>query len=230
MRRGDEDCFEPSSERPWPDGWTAEGVIDALDRWVGEERRTRIREVVERRLQSVTIVLDAPHDPHNGAAVLRSAEAFGVQRVHVVTRIEPFVIGRRVTQGAHHWVDVIEHASAQSALSALEGRYRLIATHPEGRLIPDDLAGIPEIALVLGNEHAGISDAFQTAADDSVRIPMRGFVESLNVSVSAAILLHAATRARPGDLPESERRRIYACGLVRSLPRAADILSAMDPH
>jgi tRNA (guanosine-2'-O-)-methyltransferase len=227
--RADDDCFEPNSERPWPAGWTPEGVIHALERWVGEERRMRIRQVVERRLRSVTIVLDAPHDPHNGAAVLRSAEAFGVQRVHVVTRVEPFVVGRRVTQGAHNWLDVVEHSTEESALTALKGRFRLIATHPEGRLVPDALASIPEVALILGNEHTGISDALTAAADDSVRIPMRGFVESLNVSVSAAILLHAATRSRDGDLPDAERRRVYACGLVRSVPRAADILTATEP-
>jgi tRNA (guanosine-2'-O-)-methyltransferase len=209
---------------------TAEGVIGALEQCVGDERRARILEVVERRLQSVTVVLDAPHDPHNGAAVLRSSEAFGVQRVHVVARLEPFVVGRKVTQGAHHWIDVVEHPSIESALAALKGRYHLVTTHPEGRLLPDELAGIPELALVFGNEHLGIAEALAQAADDSVRIPMRGFVESLNVSVSAAILLHAATRARSGDLPPDELRRAYAVGLVRSLPRAADILMAMAPR
>jgi tRNA (guanosine-2'-O-)-methyltransferase len=108
--------------------------------------------------------------------------------------------------------------------------YRLIATHPTGSLCPEDLAGVRRLALVGGNEHDGIRDELVNAADETVHVPMRGFVESLNVSVSAAILLCAATRHRPGDLTHGARRSFYAKGLYRSVSRAADVLRASSPR
>ena len=82
---------------------------------------------------------------------------------------------------------------------------------------------------LLGNEHDGIRDALHAGARDSVRIPMRGFVESFNVSVAAGVLLYAATRGRTGDLPEAEQLRYYARALVRSVPRALEVLAARRP-
>jgi tRNA (guanosine-2'-O-)-methyltransferase len=202
-------------------------VIEVLEPLVLERRRDRIWSVVTQRLESVTVLMDAPHDPHNGAAVMRSCDAFGVREMHVVIRGEPFLASRHVAQGTERWIDVVVHDSAESATAELRRRgYQLVATHPRGELVPDDLGELARVALVLGNERDGIRDSLEQAATHSVRIPMRGFVESLNVSVSAAILLHAATRNRAGDLPVSEQRLLYAKGLLGSVPRAHDVLSA----
>jgi tRNA (guanosine-2'-O-)-methyltransferase len=218
----------PGPALPWGAGWSADGVIAALEALVTPARRDRILQVVERRLGSVTLLMDAPHDPHNGAAVIRSCDAFGVQEIHVVERNEPFLVSTRVAQGAERWVDVLTYQAPERALAGLEARgFTLVTSHPEGGLEPDQLATIPQLAIVVGNEHDGICQALTSAAEASVRVPMRGFVESLNVSVSAALLLLAATRARPGDLPDSERRLLYARGLFRSAPRAADVLDAL---
>jgi tRNA (guanosine-2'-O-)-methyltransferase len=169
-----------------------------------------------------------PKDPHNAAAVVRSADAFGVPEVHVVLREEAFLVGHRVAQGTERWVEVVAHRKAEDAVQALKARgFRLIATHPKGALVPDDLRAIDRLCLVLGNERDGISEALSAAADDSVRIPMRGFVESLNLSVAAAVLLSAALAGRPGDLSASEQERWYAVGLLRSVPRADEILAAL---
>jgi tRNA (guanosine-2'-O-)-methyltransferase len=207
-----------------------ERVIRVLEPMVTEERRTRLREVIARRLASVSVVLDAPYDPHNGAAVLRSCEAFGVQRLHVVERTgTPFLVARSVSRGAQKWIDVSCHEAPGSALAWATGAAtRLVAAHPEGELAPDDLARIPRLALVLGNEREGIRPEIARACAARVRVPMRGFVESLNVSVTAAILLHAATRDRPGDLDEGARLRLYARGLVLSVPRAVDVLGTAE--
>jgi tRNA (guanosine-2'-O-)-methyltransferase len=203
-----------------------ERVIRVLEPLVTEARRARLKEVIARRLASVSIVLDGPYDPHNGAAVLRSCEAFGIQRLHVVERAgTPFLVARSVSRGAEKWVDVSCYADAQSALAWARGAATpLLATHPEGELAPEELAKIPRFALVFGNEREGIRPEIASACTARVRVPMRGFVESLNVSVTAAILLHAATRDRPGDLEEGARLRLYARGLVLSVPRAADVL------
>jgi tRNA (guanosine-2'-O-)-methyltransferase len=230
LKRDSEDVKPPGSgpALPWGSGWSAEGVIAALEQLVTPARRARILEVVGRRLGSVTLLMDAPHDPHNGAAVIRSCDAFGVQQIHVVERTEPFLISTRVAQGAERWVDVVTHETPETALAVLRERgFSLVTSHPQGSLEPRDLAAVPRLALVVGNEHDGICRALTQAAEQSVRVPMRGFVESLNVSVSAALLLLAATGTRSGDLPDAERRLLYAKGLFRTVPRAADVLDAM---
>ena len=122
---------------------------------------------------------------------------------------------------------MIRHRTPEAALEALHGDgYVTVATHPEGNLTPEDLATLPRVALILGNEHDGLRDALHDGAKNSVRIPMRGFVESFNVSVAAAVLLYAATRGRNGDLSEAEQHRYFARALVRSVPRSLEVLAA----
>lgn len=202
-------------------------IARVLEDFVRPERAARLRAVFAARLDAVTVVMDAPHDPHNGAAVIRSCDAFGVQRLHVVERIEPFLASNTVARGSERWVDVRTHAGVPAAVAALAASgHELVATHPEGDLLPPDLARIPKLALVLGNERHGIADALRAACRHSVRIPMRGFAESLNVSVTAAILLQHATWARPGDLPEAEQAYLHARALVLTVPHAPEILAA----
>lgn len=217
-----------AATRPWPETWSAPGVIEVLEPLVVEARRARIRDVVSRRLSSVSVVLDGLHDPHNGAAILRSCDAFGVQEVHVVSRGEAFIASNLVSKGTERWVDVVEHEQGEQAALHLQQRgFVLVATHPDGEMTPDQLATLPKVALVMGNEHVGISPSLVRAAGRSVRVPMLGFVESLNVSVSAAILLYAATRERPGDLSADEIEWLYARGLYHTVKRSSEVLSAI---
>jgi tRNA (guanosine-2'-O-)-methyltransferase len=201
-------------------------VVALLEPLVTEARRQRLREVLGRRLASVAVVFDRPYDPHNGAAVLRSCEAFAVQQLHVVERRgTPLAVARSVARGAEKWMDVTRHAAPSTVVEwAKKARLPLVATHPDGELEPEDLAGMPRLGLVLGNEREGIHEDLAAACSARVRVPMRGFVESLNVSVTAAILLHAATRGRQGDLDPGTLMRLYARGLYLSVPRASDIL------
>lgn len=234
MQRDSEHVFEPAqltTQAPWDTRWSVSGVLEVLGPMVSERRRARLTEVLARRTGSVTLLLDAPHDPHNGAAILRSCDAFGVQEVHVIPRSEKFLASNLVSKGAERWVDVVEHSSAEAAARELDARgFPLIATHPEGELVPEDLALFDRVCLVLGNERDGISQALTAFARKSVRIPMVGFVESLNVSVSAAILLRAATHGRPGDLGQPTLDRLLARGLYQSVPRADEILAALAPR
>jgi tRNA (guanosine-2'-O-)-methyltransferase len=233
VRRRSENVLYPAgvigAPEPWPEGWTLERVVEALEPLVTEGRRTRLQSVIGSRLSSVTVVMDAPHDPHNGGAVLRSADAFGVSVVHVVARTEAFALSTTVTRGSEKWVDLAVHRSASDAIAALHGDgFELVATHPEGELLPEDLAGVPRLAVVLGNERDGICRELEQAARRSVRVPMRGYVESLNVSVTAAIILASATRNRPGDLSEHTRAHLYARGLYQTVTHAAEVLAAHD--
>lgn len=213
--------------RDYFEGCDPEPIVAILEPLATEARRARLQGVFAERIGSVTLVMDAPHDPHNGAAVMRSCDAFGVPTIHVVERVAPFEASGAVAKGTERWVDVVGHGDVPSAVTALhEGGFELVGTHPEGELVPSDLAAVPRLALVMGNEHDGICEALAAACTRRVRVPMRGFVESLNVSVSAAILLARATEGRAGDLSPLRRRRLYARGLAHSVPRALDILAA----
>lgn len=203
-----------------------ERVIRTLEPFVSEPRRARLSAMLAKRLGSVVVAFESPHDPHNGAAVMRSCEAFGVQSLHVIEQFEPFLAASSVSRSAEKWVDVVPHPTVAEAVTALRaGEYTLVAADADGELEPHDLAEIPRLAIVLGNERDGIGAELRASCARAVRVPMRGFLESLNVSVTAAILLSAATRGRVGDLPELDRRRIYARGLYLSSTIADKLLA-----
>lgn len=200
-------------------------VVRLLEPLVLDRRAERLRSVIGKRLESVQVVFDAPHDPHNGAAVVRSCEAFGVQFVHVIERKERFLAAPSVSRGSEKWVDVRRWSNVDDAVSDLRGKgLELVAAHPDGELSPHDLASIPRLALVLGNERDGIAAELAEACTRRVKVPMRGFVESLNVSVTAAILLAQATFERPGDLSPEDRTRLYARGLYFTVDKADEVL------
>jgi tRNA (guanosine-2'-O-)-methyltransferase len=214
--------------REQADGHDPSRIVRILEPIVGDRRRERIRQVLDQRLLSVGVLFDSPYDPHNGAAVLRSCEAFGVARLHIVERARtPFLAASSVARGSNKWVDVLLHQTAQSAIDTLRAEgMELVAAHPEGELAPEDLASIPKVCIVLGNERDGIQDVLAKECRRRVRVPMRGFVESLNVSVTSALLLYAATRGRPGDIDDALRLQLYARALYFSSPRAEEILRA----
>ncbi|HWL89704.1 MAG TPA: RNA methyltransferase [Polyangiaceae bacterium] len=202
------------------------GVVRALEPFVMERRRKRLLEVIDQRFAGVSVVFESPHDPHNGAAVVRTCEAFGIQTLHVIESREPFLAAASVARGAEKWVDIVPHRTVRGALDTVRAEgLELVATHPRGELVPEDLADLPRFALVLGNERDGISDPLTAACTRTVRVPMRGFVESLNVSVTAAILLAAATNSRAGDLDPAARLRLYARGLYLSASHADELLA-----
>lgn len=202
-------------------------MVAELEPFANEARKHRLRSVIDARLGSVTVLFDSPYDPHNGAAVLRSCDAFGIQRLHVIERRQTFLAAREVARGSQRWVDVRTYPAGPPAATLLKSEgFELIATHPEGELVPEDLAQLGHIALVLGNEREGIEPDLAAHCSRRVRVPMRGFAESLNVSVTAAILLRAATAGRSGDLSELERTRLYLRALALTLPHAPDILAA----
>ena len=203
-------------------------VIRLLEPLVTDRRRERLLEVIGQRLSSVSVIFDAPHDPHNGAAVVRSCEAFGVQTLHVVERKEAFLAAGSVARGSQKWIDLRCHEDAKSAIDAARAAdLELVGAHPDGELCPKDLATLPRVALVLGNERDGIAADLEKACTRRVRVPMRGFIDSLNVSVTAAILLSHAIEGRPGDLDAATRQRLYARGLYFSVDRASEVLALL---
>lgn len=200
-----------------------EEIIAVLGPMATEARIARVSEVIRQRVSAVRVVVDALHDPHNGAAIVRTCDAFGVQYVHAIERDETFAAARSVARGSQKWVDVVRHKNPAVCIQQLHALgFELVATHPDGELEPEDLAHLPRVALVMGNEHEGIAEELRAACKRSVRVPMRGFVESLNVSVTTAILLHTALRGRPGDLDQETQRALLARALLMTVPRALE--------
>ncbi len=200
-------------------------IIAALDPFLTDERRKRIADVIASRTRAVVPVLDGLIDPHNVAAVLRSADAFGVQEVHLLAGPEGFVASRKIAQGADRWLDVVEHPSAAACVRALRASgHKVYVAAMNGTVTPGDLAREAKVAIVFGNEHAGVSAEMHALADDTYTIPMRGFVQSLNVSVAAAITLFHATQGRPGELSAHEQELLRARYLLVGVPRALDLL------
>lgn len=181
-------------------------------------RWARIEAVVARRTRSLIPVLEDLADPHNGAAVLRSADAFGCHEVHVIENRHRFVVSHRVTRGAHRWLEIVRHASAVACVDHLHRRgYEIFVAAMDGTLGPEELARRPRVAVVFGNEHQGASAEVRARVDGTYRIPMEGFVESLNVSVASAITLYVASRGRHGDLDEAARDEIRARYLLQQV-------------
>lgn len=216
------------AERRRVDSLAPEAVIRALEPHVSDARKERMLSVIHRRIGSVRVLLDEPYDPHNGAAIVRTSEVLGLCAVHVAQRgSAPFILAGSVARSAQKWLNLHCHSSATDAVRTLTSAgYSLIAAVPDGELTPEALRDVPRAALVLGNERTGVSSELLSACSATVRVPMRGFVESLNVSVSAAILLYEATRGREGNLPHEEVRRLYARGLYFSSTQAVPILRA----
>lgn len=217
MRRTTPGVFTPdpsSSVLPWP----VQVIEAALEPLVLPERLARFDAVAKARLQSVVVVLEAVIDPHNTAAVLRTADAFGVGEVHFVDRGVRPLLAQRITRGTERWLDLHCHRdSARCAWGLRERGYEVYVADARATVTLDEVARRPRVAVVFGNEHEGASADMRGAATGSFAVPMRGMVESLNVSVAAGITLHAVTQYRAGDLGTIETRALRARFLIESV-------------
>jgi tRNA (guanosine-2'-O-)-methyltransferase len=223
VRADDPDLVEvegpPSLERP------ADFVIEALSPVVTAERLQRISDVVRARTDDLVLVLDRISDPHNSSAVLRSADAFGLQTVHVIVGEHGFKASRGVSKGTQRWLDIIRYQSAEACARRLQqDGYSIYIAAMGSDTQLDDLRATRRLALVFGNEHRGVSQEMRTLADGTFSIPMRGFVESLNVSVAAAIAMQTLIReGRPG-LPSARQRELVARFLMNSVKNADQVI------
>lgn len=174
---------------------------DKKDKWPRTDRRQwRIESVLEQRQPALTVVLEDIHDPHNVAAVLRSCDSVGVLRAHLVySGMEPPKKFARTTSGsANKWVEVVKHDSIEACYALLRAEgFAIHATALVERSVSVyDVDLTTPVALVFGNEMEGLSEAGISGADGAVLIPMRGMVQSLNISVACAVTLYEAQRQR----------------------------------
>ncbi len=169
---------------------------------ITDRRRQRLETVLRRRQTDLTIVIENVWDPHNVSAILRSADAVGIQKVHLLYTIEKAPNlkrhGKQSSASAKKWLDFQVHDNTEACFAALrEDGFRVYASHLSREAITlHEINFAEKTALVLGNESRGVSDEACALSDGIYVIPMMGMVESLNVSVAAAVSLYEALRQR----------------------------------
>ena len=179
-------CTGHSAE--WYDERTA-----YMSQFLTEERVEVLRRTLASRTRYMTILTENTFHPQNASALVRHCEAFGLQDLHTVETRCKFNPNVNIVRGTDKWVDITRHESTEEAISTLKSAgYRLVATTPHRESCTPETFDVAKgpFCLVFGTEHAGVSDEIIEAADEYLRIPMCGMVESLNVSASAAILIY----------------------------------------
>ena len=164
-----------------------------------DRRRARLEGVLRRRQKDLTLVLDNVHDPHNVSAIYRSCDAFGVATVHLYYTTCPFpVLSKKTSASARKWVDTVRHENRQGLIDTLRaGGHQVLATLCSSSARPVAEYDLTRpTAIIMGNEHDGVSEELVPLVDGQVHIPMYGMIQSFNVSVAAALLLSEASRQR----------------------------------
>ncbi len=210
-------------------------LIAHLSEFVSERRKQRFDDVLAQRTGHLRIVLEDVYQAHNASAVLRSCDCFGVQYVHFIENRNNFKISADVAMGSSSWLSITRHnQEAQNTITALrqlkQQGYRIVATTPHTNDVTlENLAVDKKLALVFGTEIDGITDAVREEADEFVRIPMFGFTESFNISVSAALCMYELTKRIHQQVPnyvitEEERISIYLDWLKNSIDKSDAII------
>lgn len=176
---------------------------------ISDKRKQRLMRVLSQRQLDLTVVLENVHDPHNVSAVLRTADAVGIYQVHLIYTKESFPkLGKKSSASAKKWIEVHHYSDVASCYQKLhEQGFKIYASHlTKNASSLYDLNLNEKIALVLGNEHRGVSDEACKLADGIYFIPMMGMIQSLNISVATAVSLYEALRQRQsiGSYNESQ--------------------------
>lgn len=164
-----------------------------------ERRRAKLEKVLRQRQKGLTLVMDNVWDPHNVSAIYRSCDAFGVPEVHLYySRCAFPLLSRKTSASAFKWVDTVRHSSREDLIASLHGQgMQILATScsPESKPLTEYDFTRPT-AIIMGNEHSGVSPELVSDVDGEVYIPMYGMVQSFNVSVASALMLAEASRQR----------------------------------
>lgn len=190
--------------------------LDCLFRFISDNKKSKFEEFIQYRTKYLTVVLEDIYQSQNASAVLRTCDCVGIQDVHIIENKNDYTLNPEVELGAAKWLNLKKYNQDDfntiNAFDSLKKQgYKIIATtpHKHDQLLTDlKLDG--KMALVFGTEKQGLSEQAIEAADEFVRIPMHGFTESFNISVSAAIcLFHIMNKVRDSDinwmLTEEER-------------------------
>jgi len=205
-------------------------LVNYLSEFITKDRNDVFERVLDMRTRYLTIVLENIFQPQNASAVMRSVDCFGLQDAHVIENSNSFEVDREVAMGSTKWLNVKRYSakddnSLDSIRELRKQGYRIVATTPhEGDTNLEDFdLRKGKVALFFGTELTGISDVVKEEADEFLKIPMYGFTESFNISVSAAVILHHLTLKLRNDpeidwrLTKEERAEIKLSWLRRSI-------------
>jgi tRNA (guanosine-2'-O-)-methyltransferase len=184
------------------------------------ERELRLKNVLDKRQDDLTVVLENVFDPHNISAVMRTCDAVGIQDIHVLnTKISRHKKwGARSSSSASRWLSVHQHADATVCFNELRKKFPLIlTTHLSSSAISlYDIDFSKPVALVFGNEHDGVSEEIRRLADGNFVIPQVGMIRSLNISVACAVSLYEAFRQKQAaghydrtKMPDTDYRTLW---------------------
>ncbi len=173
-----------------------------LEQFVSDHKKTFVEKVLNQRTRHVTIVLENIYQSQNASAALRTCECMGIQDVHIVENTAKYQLNVRVLKGADKWMNLERYRTkgvnnTENCFNVLRSNgYKILVADPseDGIAIEDVDPTISKIAVLFGNELNGASSYAVEQADQRVKIPMYGFTESLNISVSAAICLNTLMR------------------------------------
>ena len=178
-------------------------LLTYLEGFITENRKEGFLRVLKNRTKHFTIAMEDVFQLHNTSAVMRSCEVFGIQELNVIEQKFGKSIDKEIAMGAEKWVDINRFSSIQDCITNLKGKgYQIIATtpHNDSCLLHEFDITKPS-ALFFGTERDGLSEEVMQQADGFLKIPMVGYTESLNISVSAAIIIQDVTnRLRQSDI------------------------------
>lgn len=209
-------------------------IITLLSEYTTQNKLQKMDRHIHGRTRYVVPVLEDVFQSHNANAVIRSAECFGVQDVHVIEVLNQYAANIGVAKGASEWIDMYKYTSTEDCFAALRSRgYLIVATSPHAdatraQYILPELPIHQKIALIFGTEETGLSEYALQHADAFVAIPMYGFTESFNISVSAAVCLYdITTRIRASSmhwqLTEDEILDVRLSWLRRAVRGSAEL-------
>lgn len=167
-------------------------LVDHLMSFLSERRQELFDNVLSNRTRHISVLVEELYQPHNTNAVLRSCECFGVQNVHVIENLNEFDISTGVSMGSHKWLNIHKHTNTVDAIKQLKSSgYQVVATClTDDSVSPEEYDISKPSVFMFGTEKTGLSEEAIQSADVRLKIPMVGFTESFNISVSAAILMH----------------------------------------
>jgi tRNA (guanosine-2'-O-)-methyltransferase len=170
-------------------------LLNYLEEFISVERKQRFLQVLSERTNKITVAIEDVFQMHNTSAVIRSCDIFGIQSAHLIERKYGDQLDKQIAMGSQKWIDIHRYKNTSNCIDALKNDgYKIIATTPHNdSCVLDDFKIEGKIALFFGTERKGLSEEVLAKADGFLKIPMVGFTESLNISVSAAIILQSLT-------------------------------------
>ncbi|MAZ93248.1 MAG: rRNA methyltransferase [Lentimicrobiaceae bacterium] len=177
-----------------------EKLVDYMMTFVSEERKKRFEDIIINRTKHLTVVIEDVYQAHNASAVLRSCDLTGVQDVHIIENKNDYDVNPEVAMGSSKWLNIMKYNNSDNNTlevinSLKESGYKIVATTPHKKSYGiDDIPIDEKTALLFGTELTGLSDIAIENSDEILTIPMFGFTESYNISVSAALCLYTLTQ------------------------------------